>query len=121
MDLKAVEKAARDTAGTSESLQGLAGRSPSVDRLLAKHPNASASSLENLSRSSDRARRKAVALHTNTPKETLVRLARQLPSEFFRNPAFEWLLFEDPTLLSRVGGDSKSEGSRSNRRSSCSG
>jgi hypothetical protein len=75
-----------------------------VDRLLARHPNAPAQLLEELSHSSDRATRKAVVLNPNTPKEALLHLAPQFPGDFFKNPAFDWLLVEHPNLMFEIGG-----------------
>jgi hypothetical protein len=103
-DLKTITRAARDPAATAEQLQGCAGQGESIDRLLAKHPNVSAQLLEQLSHSSDRATRKAVTLHPNTPKDALLKLAPQFPGDFFQNPAFDWLLIEHPNLMFDIGG-----------------
>ena len=93
---------AKDSASTD--LEALAGSSEAIDRLLAKHPKAGAALLEKLSHSSDKATRKSVCLNPNSPKETLIRLAPQFPGDFFQNPAFDWLLLEDPNLLFDIGG-----------------
>ena len=103
-DPKAITRTARDPATTAEQLQACAGQGESIDRLLAKHPNASAQLLEQLSHSSDRATRKAVTLHPNTPKDALLKLAPQFPGDFFQNPAFDWLLIEHPNLMFDIGG-----------------
>jgi hypothetical protein len=103
-DLKAIARTARDPASTTEQLQACEGQGESIDRLLAKHPNASAQLLEQLSHSSDRATRKAVTLHPNTPKDALLKLAPQFPGDFFQNPAFDWLLIEHPNLMFDIGG-----------------
>jgi len=103
-DLKAITRTARDPAATAEQLQACAGQGDAIDRLLAKHPNASAQLLEQLSHSSDRATRKAVTLHPNTPKDALLKLAPQFPGDFFQNPAFDWLLIEHPNLMFDIGG-----------------
>ena len=97
-------RTARDPAATAEQLQACAGQGDAIDRLLAKHPNASAQLLELLSHSSDRATRKAVTLHPNTPKDALLKLAPQFPGDFFQNPAFDWLLIEHPNLMFDIGG-----------------
>lgn len=104
LDLKATTRTARDPATTAEQLQACAGQGDAIDRLLAKHPNASAQLLEQLSHSSDRATRKAVTLHPNTPKDALIKLAPQFPGDFFQNPAFDWLLIEHPNLMFDIGG-----------------
>lgn len=95
---------AKNPESTAEVLASLAGSSEAIDRLLAKHQKAGAVLLEKLSHSCDKATRKAVCLNSNTSKETLVRLAPQFPGDFFQNPAFDWLLIEDPNLLFDIGG-----------------
>ncbi len=95
---------AKDPESTAEVLEPLAGSRVFIDRLLAKHPKADAPLLEKISHSSDKPTRKAVCLNPNTSKETLIRLAPQFPGEFFQNPAFDWLLLEDPNLLFDIGG-----------------
>ncbi len=104
LDAKAATKVVKDPATTEDQLLSVAGISAAVDRLLAKHSNASAALLEELSHSSDKATRKNVVLNPSTPKESLIRLAPQFPGDFFRNPAFDWLLLEDPDLLLEIGG-----------------
>ena len=95
--------AARDLESTSEQLDALCGQGEAVDRLLAKHPRASAVLLEKLSRSADRMTRKYVAIHPNAARPVLLALATQFPGDFFKNPAFDWLLLEDPDLLFKLG------------------
>lgn len=87
-----------------ETLGSLVGTSETIDRALAKHPNASADVLEKLSHSSDETTRRNVVLSPNASKDVLVRLAPQFPADFFKNPAFDWLLLEEPDLLKRIGG-----------------
>jgi predicted DNA-binding WGR domain protein len=93
----------RGPEATPESLLALLDQDDATNRLLARHPRASGELLEKLSHSSDKATRQAVAQHPNTPKEALVALAPQFPGEFYKNPAFDWLLLEDPDLLFRMG------------------
>jgi hypothetical protein len=104
VDVKALARIARLRTSTAEALDRCAGHGPSIDRLLARHPNASAVLLDQLSHSSDRITRKAVTLHPNTPIEVLVRLAPQFPGDFFKNTAFDWLLVEQPNLMFEIGG-----------------
>ncbi len=104
IDVKTASTAARNRESTASQLETLDGLSDAVDRLLAKHPNAPPDLLEKLSHSSDRTTRKGIAMHPNAPKEVLLRLAPQFPADFFRNPAFDWLLLEHPTLLFEIGG-----------------
>ena len=104
MELKELTARARNPEATAEQLMDLAGRSDSVDRLLAKHASAPPELLEQLSHSSDRTTRKAVAIHPNASKAVLLKLAPQFPGDFFKNPVFDWLLLEDPNLLFEIGG-----------------
>ena len=39
----------------------------------------------------------------NAPRCVLLKLAAQFPRSFFKNPAFDWLLLEDPDLLTNLG------------------
>jgi predicted DNA-binding WGR domain protein len=94
---------AKDPDADPAVLEALAGTSEAIDRLLAKNPKASAALLEKLSHSSDKTTRNHVVLHPNTPKEVLLKLAHQFPADFFRNPAFDWLLLEDPDLMQHIG------------------
>ena len=96
---------AKDPEADPSALEALAGTSEAIDRLLAKNPKASASLLEKLSHTSDKTTRNHVVLHPNAPKEVLVKLAHQFPADFFKNPAFDWLLLEDPELMQRIGGN----------------
>ena len=104
MEPKELTARARNSETPAEQLIDLAGRSASVDRLLAKHASASPELLERLSHSSDRATRKAVAIHPNAPKAVLLKLAPQFPGDFFKNPVFDWLLLEDPNLMFDIRG-----------------
>jgi len=104
MELKELTARARNPETTAAQLMDLAGRADSVDRLLAKHASAPAELLEQLSHSNDRATRKAVAVHPSASKAVLLRLAPQFPGDFFKNPAFDWLLLEDPNLMFEIGG-----------------
>lgn len=101
---KALLAIAKNADATPEQLAAIAGLIEAVDRLLAKHPEASQDLLERLSHSSDKATRKQVVLNSNAPKAVLVRLAPQFPGDFFKNPVFDWLLLEEPKLLFEIGG-----------------
>ena len=104
LDATAAARIAKNAATTAEQLLSIAGISAAIDRLLAKHSNAAPALLEEMSHSSDKATRKNVVLNPSTPKEALIRLAPQFPGDFFKNPAFDWLLLEDPDLLLEIGG-----------------
>ena len=95
---------AQDPEATPGILLELLDKDDATNRLLAKHPKASEELLEKLSHSSEKAVRQAVVLHPNTPKTALLALAPQFPGDFFKNPAFDWLLLEDPELLFKIGG-----------------
>ena len=94
---------AQDPDAPPESLMALLDKDDATNRLLARHPRASTELLEKLSHSSDMAARKAVCLNPNSSKDVLIRLAPQFPGDFFLNPAFDWLLLEDPDLLFKLG------------------
>ena len=96
LDPVAAKKMARDAQSTPQQLLGALGVHGAIDRLLAKHPNASPELLERLSHSSDKPTRRGVAINANAAKEVLLRLAPQFPGDFFKNPAFDWLVLEDP-------------------------
>jgi hypothetical protein len=104
LDAQASTKFAKNPDSTAEQLQSAVGISAAIDRLLAKHSNASPALLEELSHSSDKATRKNVVLNPNSPKAVLIKLAQQFPGDFFKNPAFDWLLLEDPNLLFEIVG-----------------
>ncbi len=103
MDLKLALRTAKNPDCSPEQLDALHGQGETVDRLLAKHPKASAELLEKLSRSADKTTRKYVAIHPNAAKSVLLALASQFPGDFFKNPAFDWLLLEEPDLLFELG------------------
>ena len=92
----------QDPEASPESLTALLGKDDATNRLLAKHPRASAELLEKLSHSSDKATRQAVTGNPNTPPESFVRLGQQFPKEFLANPALDLLLMVNPSLLDEV-------------------
>jgi predicted DNA-binding WGR domain protein len=93
---------AQDPEATPESLLALLDKDDATNRLLAKHPRASAELLEKLSHSSDKATRQSVASNPNTAPEALVRLGQQFPKEFLTNPALDLLLMINPALMEEV-------------------
>ena len=93
---------AQDPEATSETLLSLLDKDDATNRLLARHPRASADLLEKLSHSSDKATRQAVASHPNTAPPTLVRLGQQFPKEFLANPALDLLLMASPALIEQA-------------------
>lgn len=88
-----------DAGLDSSSLEEFAFRSVKLNRGIALHPNASPELLGRLAASPDRVTRRNVTLNPQTPREVLIRLAPTFAGEFFLNPAFDFLLMEDPNLL----------------------
>ena len=93
---------AKDPEASAESLLALLNKDDTINRLLARHPRASADLLEKLSHSSDKATRQGVAANPNTPPETYVKLGQQFPKEFLANPALDLLLMLNPALMEEV-------------------
>lgn len=93
---------AKDPEASSESLLVLLNKDDTTNRLLARHPRASADLLEKLSHSSDTATRRGVATNPNTLPETYVKLGQQFPKEFLANPALDLLLMVNPALMEEV-------------------
>jgi predicted DNA-binding WGR domain protein/pentose-5-phosphate-3-epimerase len=92
----------RDPEAVTESLMALLDKDDATNRVLARHPKASADLLEKLSHSSDKTTRQAVTGNPNTPPETLVRLGQQFPKEFLANPALDLMLMVNPGLMEQV-------------------
>ena len=83
-------------------IDGLIGRYPTFDTEVACRSDVSPEDLTRLSLSKDKATRKSVALNPNTPADVLYRLAPEFPRAFFKNPAFDWLLLEDPDRIFNI-------------------
>ncbi len=98
----AVTNPAKDPDASPESLLALLNKDDTTNRLLARHPRASADLLEKLSHSSDKATRQGVAANPNTPPETYVKLGQQFPKEFLDNPALDLLLMLNPAIMEEV-------------------
>jgi hypothetical protein len=77
------DSAARDPEASLESLLALLDKNHPTNRLLARHPRASAELLEKLSHSSDKATRQAVASNPNTPPQIVATMA---PSTSAKQP-----------------------------------
>lgn len=96
---------ANDPTTEPSRLESLFEKTKSINRLLVKHPNASAALLEKLSHSFDPTIRQQVALNANTPNDVLLRLAWEFPKDIIRNPVFDQLFLEESDqLLTRIGG-----------------
>lgn len=79
-------KLAKNQAAPANELMKLVGLDDSIDRLLAKHPNASGELLVALAMNPDIRLQKLILLHTNIPPDLFVRLASQFPKDFYKNP-----------------------------------
>ena len=77
----------------------LLGHYPELEREIAQMSDLGEDELNNLSKSTDEATRKFVTLNPSTPSKTLFKLAPEFPRAFYKNPAFDWLLLEQPDLL----------------------
>ncbi len=78
MDLKTATAIAKNPKSTPTQLKRSVGWGRQIDRLVAKHPNASAELLMKLSHSPDKATRDYIVLNPNTPKDVLTRLTLNL-------------------------------------------
>ena len=72
---------------------------PEFDREIAQRSDLDDVDLIRLSSSTDEPTKHHVALNPNTPSEILLKLAPEFPRAFYKNPAFDWLLLENPDLL----------------------
>jgi hypothetical protein len=99
LDESEIAKALEDVELDLSTLESFAFRSFKINRMIALHPNASADLLAKLAQSPDKATRRNVARNPQTSKEVLLYLAPTFAGEFFLNPAFDFLLMEDPNLL----------------------
>ena len=69
-----------------------------IDCLLGKYPEVERE-LAQMQDVTEEATRKFVTLNPSTPSQTLFDLAPEFPRAFYKNPAFDWLLLEQPDLL----------------------
>lgn len=99
MDLAVATGLVGNPDSTPEALESVAGLSAKLDRQIAVHRNANANVLSHLARSEDRVTRRNVVLNPQTPEKVLLKLAPSFPGAFFLNPAFDWLLLENPNLF----------------------
>ena len=98
-DESEMAKMLEDVELDAPTLERFAFQSFKINRLVARHPNASSELLARLAKSPDKPTRRNVALNPKTSKEVLLELAPTFAGEFFQNPAFDLLLIEDPNLL----------------------
>ena len=98
-DESEMAKMLEDVELDAPTLESFAFQSFKINRLVARHPNASSELLARLAKSPDKPTRRNVALNPQTSKEVLLELAPTFAAEFFQNPSFDLLLIEDPNLL----------------------
>jgi hypothetical protein len=82
-----------------QQIDYLLGKYPEVEREIAQMQDLKEEELVLLAKSTDEATRKYVTMNPSTPSETLFDLAPEFPRAFYKNPAFDWLLLEQPDLL----------------------
>lgn len=82
-----------------QKVDTLLGLFPEFDREIARRNDLDGADLVRLSSSTDEATKHHVALNPNTPSEVLLKLAPEFPRAFYKNPAFDWLILENPDLL----------------------
>ena len=82
-----------------QQIDCLLGKYPEVEREIAQMQDVTEEELVRLAKSTDEATRKFVTLNPSTPSQTLFELAPEFPRAFYKNPAFDWLLLEQPDLL----------------------
>ena len=82
-----------------QQIDCLLGKYPEVEREIAQMQDLKEEELVHLAKSTDEATRKYVTLNPSTPSDTLFDLAPEFPRAFYKNPAFDWLLLEQPDLL----------------------
>ena len=80
----------------------LLGLHPQFDREVAGRSDLDEQELRRMAKSTDDKTRQLVTLNPNTPWEVLRELAAEFPRAFYKNPVFDWMLLEDPDLLSKM-------------------
>jgi hypothetical protein len=105
MDKSDAMAIAKSKKSTPEQLKKAMGHGDEVNRLLAKHPNASAEILDELSCEWDEKTVQSVTEHPNTPHELLDNLGDFHPLSLFKNPNLPALLKKDKNYLGRFYGE----------------
>lgn len=103
-DAGGIERRIKAGLCSAEEMAALVGSGVKIDRLIAAQSGASTSTLEILSRSSYAATREVVAGNPSAPRDCLLRLASDFPRAFLLNPAFDLMVLEDLSFLSRLRG-----------------
>lgn len=95
---------ARDKKISDRPLYMLLGLYTSVDRLIAKHPNASCfRMLGNLADSKDKATQRNVFFNPQSSGSTVARLVPEFPEEFLKHPRFEELVESNSSEILGLG------------------
>jgi predicted DNA-binding WGR domain protein len=96
---------------TSKQLASLVAQHFEVNRVIAKHQNATAGMLRQIAEhwddelnGRDEEAQRLIAQHPKTPVDLLTRLGHAFPSELLRNPALKALLLKKPTFLDQFSG-----------------
>jgi hypothetical protein len=106
MKFKSPKAEASSDQATPERLDILAGdMDVAVQRAVARNTHTPPAALERLSHSTDKAVREAVTGNANSPVAVLTRLGSQFPIQLLGNPAFDWMVLENPGLFSEVPDD----------------
>ena len=99
LGLREKRKAAKNPDSDAKVLASLIGEDVTIERCVARHPNANEDILRRLGSSADKTTRKYVTANPNSPKEVLLDLASQYPMQLLENPVFDLLFLENPNLL----------------------
>ncbi len=73
-----------------------------VQRAVARNPRTPPAALERLSYSSDKVTREAIAGNPNASAAVLTHLGGQFPTQLLDNPVLDFMLLENPGLVSEV-------------------
>lgn len=105
----------KDKETSADVLAALLGCSISIDRLIAKHPNATEDILDELTGnkeegttgSKDVATRRNAFLNPNTKSSAIVEMASEFPNDFIKHPALDRLVtgegWTGPGIIYRIG------------------
>jgi len=95
------QKLARGEVPASD-LAAQLGQTIAQDRAIASSASATEDILRQLAKSLDKETRHRVISNLNTPAEVMIALASEFPQEFFIHPMLDFMILEDPHLLSKL-------------------
>jgi len=92
---------------SAETLEELIGKDVEVDRIIASHLNARLAALKELLKKYDHKTRENVTGNPNATIEFLLEnyLITDFPRAFLLNPAFDWMIIENPDFLKDLDQD----------------